>query len=133
MKFCEKCGMKISDDALYCRRCGVKIIEEDTVPQLLNQQPNVQDNRTAQTNSVSTYTSQATYTSNNDSQAIDFSTELSVGLNLVSLLIPVLGLILSIVFRNNRPLQAMCCKSNMILGFIICGIGMIFTLIFLTA
>lgn len=129
MPFCEKCGNQTSPDSIFCSNCGAKLktTQIETPPQLYNQQYIPQNNQEPLN------VSQPTNSPTNNTQAKNPSTELYVGLNLLSLLIPVLGLILSIVFRNTRPLQASCCKANMILGFLISGVCMIFTLILLVA
>lgn len=128
MKFCTKCGTQINDGDCFCIKCGTNLrtMFAETQSQLSSQQNNSQNNH------YQAYQVQSGLL-NSNSQVQTISTELSVGLNLVSLLIPVLGLILSIVFSEKRPLQASCCKANMILGFIISGICMTFSLILFTS
>lgn len=120
MPFCEKCGNQTSPDSAFCSKCGTKLKTTpiETPSQLYNQQYIPQNNQEP------VHVSQSANSQTYNTQVATPSTELYVGLNLLSLLIPILGLILSIVFRNTRPLQASCCRANMILGFIISGVGM---------
>ena len=44
MKYCRKCGTKMSDDALFCSKCGGKVIE----PEDLDEHTENKDNNTSE-------------------------------------------------------------------------------------
>ncbi len=106
--YCNKCGKAVSDDALYCESCGSRI------GNATDYQPGYQNQNTGYQN---TDYQNANYQYQNMNPAkLDKN---SIGLNILSFLIPIVGLILYLVNRKTSPIKAKGIGIWALIGFVI--------------
>lgn len=100
MKYCSKCGSLIKDDANFCSMCGAP-----TYVTFFS-------NLTQQTDNQMPY---YTYCNNTFNQ---FTDKNSVGLNILSFCFPIVGLILYLVNKDKKPIEAKECGKWALISFI---------------
>lgn len=112
MKYCTKCGAQINDNAMFCPNCGERVDGNNNMygnagysQQGYAQQPYAQQN----------YSQQTYY--NAQPAAVDDKN--STGLNIISFLIPLVGLILYLVNNDKKPVMAKGCGKWALIGFIV--------------
>lgn len=98
--FCKYCGTQIDNEAKFCISCGSSV-----------------SNSKAET--VKAADGQALYSQSN---AQDFNVN-NTGLNILSFLIPLVGLILYAVFYSKEPVKANGVGKWALIGFIIGIVG----------
>ena len=109
---CPKCGAMVSDTASFCPKCGAPIAQSapqqqpEPAQQPYNQQPA------------------------NPYPAVQPTDAPSTGLNILSLLFPIVGWILYFVYRDKEPVKAKSCSKFAWIGF---GIGLVLNIITLFA
>lgn len=114
---CPKCGAMVSDTASFCPKCGAPIAQSapqqqpEPAQQPYNQQP---------------YNQQPA----NPYPAVQPTDAPSTGLNILSLLFPIVGWILYFVYRDKEPVKAKSCSKFAWIGF---GIGLVLNIITLFA
>lgn len=81
MKYCKKCGLNLADDTKFCPECGCDL------------------NNSHQ----ESYMDEVYKVLNNQSSSDDHK---SFGWALIGFLFPIIGLILYLVWRDDRPLRA---------------------------
>lgn len=97
--FCKHCGTKIDNDAKFCINCGTAISNSTTqVKSQVQVQP--------------------VYSQNNP----DYNTNNS-GLNVLSFLLPIIGLILYIVYSSSEPVKARGVGKWALIGFMVGIVG----------
>ena len=113
MIFCYKCGKKAEDSDEFCMSCGTRLIKEWGVE------------KTA-------FSQQQTYTQPMyQPQSVDVE---STGLNVISFLFPLIGAILYLVLKDDKPRKAKACGKWALIS-VITSIGMVmfvWLMIFLT-
>lgn len=102
MKFCSKCGSQINDNDNFCPMCGTPVVKE--------------------------FSNQSYYNHNN--YLTHNTDENSVGLNILSFCIPIVGLVLYIVLKDKEPIKAKGCGKWTLISFIINLILLPFMFIF---
>ena len=88
--YCKNCGGEVDENDYTCQHCGVRI--RDAKTSLYENTNTTQDGKTK-----------------NDSS--------SIGLWIFSFLFPLLGIVLWIVFSDDRPKRAASCSSGAFYGF----------------
>ena len=97
MKYCSKCGTPMKDDDNFCPACGIPTVAPfSNQAQSYNQIPYYQ-----------TYNQYSQYTDKN-----------SVGLNVLSFCFPIVGLILYIINKDKKPIEANGCGIWALVSFV---------------
>lgn len=102
MAFCKNCGVEINEGTAFCPNCGTK---QDNVN--VASQPQNGVNATPQPQ----YTSQP--------QAVDNG---GFGWGLLGCCIPIVGLVLFLVWKENKPKTAKAAGVGAIVGVVLCVI-----------
>lgn len=97
MKYCINCGKQIEDHAVFCAYCGTKQTEGTATRQTPN-----------------TYELPRTEAP----AAADGS---SFGFSLLGFCIPIVGLILYLVWNDDKPLRAKSAGKGVLVGMIVCA------------
>lgn len=119
--FCSKCGKEVSDNSLYCDSCGSKIGNNTGYQNSEYQSTGYQNTGYQNTDYQNTGYQNTGYQYQNMNPAnLDKN---SVGLNILSFFIPIVGLILFLVNLKNSPIKARGIGIWSLVGFII---GLIF-------
>lgn len=100
---CTNCGNEIPDSSKWCPNCGQGVKRPAPAPQSYPQQP--------VNNPSSGYNSHGVPPKSDD--------EPSFGLNLVSFICPLVGLILFAVFKESKPNQAKACGRWALISFVV--------------
>lgn len=102
--YCRNCGKQVSEGAKFCENCGASLLDS-----CKNNTP-MQGNSTCNNN-----------VQNNNS----FDAE-SSGIVVVGALFPVIGLILYLIWKDEKPLRAYSASKGALIGVFICiGLGML--------
>lgn len=110
MKYCGKCGSKINDNDNFCMICGAAIIEPSSNQSYYNRPQ---------------YHSQCS----NPYPAYNADRN-STGLNILSFCFPMIGLILYLVFKDEKTIKAKGCGKWALISFIASLILLPFTTMF---
>ena len=126
MSFCSRCGTQVKDTALFCPNCGTRItvMTGNNGSQNYNQGINYQSpggyDQQINYNQSTDYTSQQNYTQQYYNNGQMFTPDgNSTGLNVISFLIPLVGLILYIIYHDKQPIKAKGVGKWALIGFII--------------
>lgn len=115
--FCRNCGSQLNDNALVCEKCGAPVYNA----QPEQAQPSAQAQSPYQQQYQSTY-SQAPqyqqYASNQQYYQRPNNDSTSIGWFFLGLFVPLVGLILFVVWRNERPIASKRAGIGALIGFI---------------
>lgn len=113
--FCRECGKKVEDGNKYCTGCGAKIepikmdkkvdVDESNKSQEVNEGNKAQDVTNAST------PNQTTNELKKD--------KISIGFNILSFFVPIVGLILFLVYRKETPRRANAIGICAIIGYVL--------------
>lgn len=119
--FCKSCGQQIDDFALACPQCGAATSSQTQAPPPAQQyQPPVYQAPQYQ---------QPTYQQPGYQQPYQTSNVADVpsgGMKLLSFCIPIVGLILFITWKDQKPVSAKAMGKAALIGFIIGAISSVF-------
>ena len=101
MKYCNNCGITLDDNCFVCTNCGAG------QPQTPYQQYNHQS-----------FNSPSTNTKNSG----------GFPWNCLGFCMPLLGIVLYFIYKNNSPMRANTLKKSLIAGFIV---GIVFTVLYI--
>ena len=87
--YCRNCGKEIDDDVKFCPHCGTNLTQEQDYYQPMDQQVRKEE----------------------DAPSFWFA--------LLSFIIPVVGLVLFVVWRNDYPLKAKSCLNGFICNVVL--------------
>jgi len=114
--FCKYCGKEISDNSIFCTYCG-KQVGSKTSPDDAKQ--------SSQTNEKEQINREQQSSQYNEYRRVEPDVN-STGLNVLSFLIPLVGLILFCVYHSNWPIKANGCGKWALIGF---AVGIVLTII----
>ena len=112
MAFCKNCGVEINEGTAFCPNCGTK---QDNVN--VASQPQNGVNVASQPQNGVNATPQPQYTS--QPQAVDNG---GFGWGLLGCCIPIVGLVLFLVWKDNKPKTAKAAGVGAIVGVVLCVI-----------
>lgn len=128
MSFCKNCGVEINEGTAFCPNCGTKqdngasnvVINGEPQPQVQPQpQPQPQYNTQPQYNSQPQYNGQPPVVDNG-----------GFGWGLLGCCIPLVGLILFLVWKDNKPKTAKAAGIGAIVGVVL---GVLYYLVILAS
>lgn len=110
--FCSKCGKEVSDDSLYCESCGSRV--GNTTGYQNSEYQNTGYKNTGYQNTD--YQNTGYQYQNMGPAKLDKN---SIGLNILSFFIPIVGLVLYLVNRKTSPIKAKGIGIWALVGFIV--------------
>ena len=122
MAFCKNCGVEINEGTAFCPNCGTKqdngasnvVINGEPQPQV---QPQPQYNTQPQVQPQPQYNTQPQY--NAQPPVVDNG---GFGWGLLGCCIPLVGLILFLVWKDNKPKTAKAAGIGAIVGVVLCAL-----------
>ncbi|MGM9567136.1 MAG: zinc-ribbon domain-containing protein [Clostridia bacterium] len=107
MKYCTNCGKELADNAAFCTECGAA--QAASAPQQEAPQTSYQQNQYQQNQAP--YQQQAPY---QPAAPVDSG---SFGWAVLGFCIPLVGLVLYLVWKTNKPLSAKKAGIGALVGF----------------
>lgn len=107
MSFCKNCGVEISEGTAFCPNCGTK--QDNGVTNAAANEPQPQVQPQPQYNTQPQYNGQAPVVDNG-----------GFGWGLLGCCIPLVGLILFLVWKDNKPKTAKAAGIGAIVGVVLC-------------
>ena len=116
--FCRECGKMIQEGSKFCIGCGTKV-EPITMKNNAVREKEVNTNDKT-TTVVDSNTNAINYgNKNNVSNQVNANDKRSIGLNIVSFLVPLVGLILFLVMKKETPKKAKAIGISALVGYIL--------------
>ncbi|MFR6099909.1 MAG: zinc ribbon domain-containing protein [Thomasclavelia ramosa] len=106
--YCHQCGKEINDEVKFCPYCGAPIDLGQTQTQTDQGYQPLQDNPYNQP-----------YNQNYNNSNVKADDAPSAGFAVLSFFIPIVGLILYIVWKNEYPAKAKSCLKGLIVGVVL--------------
>lgn len=127
--FCRECGKMIQEGSKFCIGCGTKVEpitmknnvvrEKEEIKEKVNLEQEVNTNDKT-TTVVDSSTNAINYgNKNNVSNQVNANDKRSIGLNIVSFLVPLVGLILFLVMKKETPKKAKAIGISALVGYIL--------------
>lgn len=131
--FCRECGKKVEEGNKFCTGCGAKIepIKVQKVKVQEEGKENINENDNLSNNANTNNTVNDNHTSNNVIYKENKEDKFSVGFNILSFFIPLVGLILFLVYRKESPKKAKGIGICALIGYILVTILSIIFIILL--
>lgn len=126
MSFCKNCGVEINEGTAFCPNCGTK--QDNGASNVVingEPQPQVQPQPQPQYNTQPQYNSQPQY--NGQPPVVDNG---GFGWGLLGCCIPLVGLILFLVWKDNKPKTAKAAGIGAIVGVVL---GVLYYLLILAS
>lgn len=114
--FCKNCGERIDDNALACPRCGTSTAVNPAQPPY--QPPSYQQTQFQQP----PYQQQPQYQQYQQYQTTPADDNPNFGWSLLGFCFPIVGLILFLVWKDQKPLTAKSMIKAAIIGFVLFNI-----------
>lgn len=132
--FCGKCGKMVQDGNKFCTGCGTKIlpiviknsVEKNDNSSFIPQNNPVVNNTNTIDNNFN-YTNTNNYYKNNIKK-VNINDKSNFGYNVLAFFIPIVGLILFFVMKNETPKKAKAIGISALIGYIV---SIIFSILYL--
>ncbi|MGI5874455.1 MAG: zinc-ribbon domain-containing protein [Bacillota bacterium] len=123
MKYCVSCGQEIADDAAFCTNCGAPQSTQEPVQEAAKAQPQPQQQAQPQQPQQPQFQQQAPYQQPAQNNVNDKG---GFGWGLLGCCIPIVGLILFLVWKGDKPQTAKAAGIGALVGV---GVSIIFYII----
>lgn len=112
MSICKNCGKEIPDDAVFCSYCGEQVMGNDVNSGLEN-------SSSYQNSNYNSYQNDNYQNNNYNDYNKDYNDSGNGGWGLLGCCIPIVGLILWLVWKNEKPKTARVAGIGALVGVII--------------
>ncbi|MDD3303421.1 MAG: zinc-ribbon domain-containing protein [Clostridia bacterium] len=119
--FCRECGKKVEEGNKFCTGCGAKIEPIKVVKKKEVEKPVeviVKDEKQQESQT------------NNTNQATEVKDKVSIGFNILSFFVPIVGLILFLIYRKETPKRAKAMGICALIGYLLWMIITIVCIVF---
>lgn len=118
--FCRECGKMIQEGNKFCTGCGTKVqpISIKVNTEKINNGPIVEENKQVE-NPVNKVNSNNNNYNQNNTNVVKVKDKASVGFNVLAFFVPIVGLILFLVWKNETPKKAKAIGISALVGYIL--------------